>query len=136
MSEWVRCRFLIALPEGPAERDGYSYRWLGLHQVRPPSPKGRRPPWFSLTHIGSGHRVCLINARLDAAKMIATEIAECGEWAFDGVDGWKNIDPSLRDKCIALFEKFGKAVEFLGAGGNRDPRSAEVARQIVTARSV
>lgn len=108
---------------------GYSYRGLGIHMIR--SPKGRRPPTWSLCHLGSGHTVCLIDGRVAVAFAIASEIAECGDWSFDGLKGWINVDPEIPEKCKVIMAKYPKATR-RATGGNHSENSA---RAIALARA-
>lgn len=89
------------------------------------SPKGRRPPVWTLTHLGSGHVVCNIEAHEAEAFAIATEIAECGDWDFDGLKGYLNRDPDLPEKFRALMQKHGKRV--VRSGGGRQSEAAAMA---------
>lgn len=128
---WQPATFLIADFDGPSSRAGYVYRGLALHIVVKGSPKGRRPPTWALTHLGSGHRIGLIDGRVGDAFPIATDIAECGDWTFDGLNGWKNLEPELPQKLVNIAEGHKKRCRLTaGAGG-----SAEIARSIAMSRS-
>lgn len=131
---WQPNEFLIAdtwSPEKCHKVAGYTCRGLGIHVVIQGSPKGRRPPTWSLTHLGSGHVVVRIAGKVAEAFLIASEIAECSEWdAFDGLDGWRNTDPGLPDKVREIMTRYPKAVS-RGGGWH----SHEAARAIATARA-
>lgn len=125
--------FLIACTSAAESRDGFVYRALGMWKELPASPKGRRPPRWSLTHLGSGHQVCRVHAHMRPAFEIATKFAELGDWDFDGFSGWVNRDPELKTRFTALLLSFGKRC-------TRQPLTAahndyEVARQIAEARA-
>lgn len=102
------------------------YRWLAMRLLWHGSPKGRRPPTWTIMHVGSGH--LLVNFTLHDPIPLATEIAECGDWDFTGLDGWKNLDPDLEEKYLAVKARYPK-VKFLRGGGHRSHAgAAEVAR--------
>ncbi len=128
---WKPATFLKAFPEEPIEAVGLVYRGLGLDMTMKGSPKGRRSPTWSLTHLGTGHRVCLIFGQDADVLPIATEIAECGDWIFHDLDGWQNLDPELMDKFQAIIAKHGKKCSKTGG-----PSDREIARQIATRRAV
>lgn len=129
---WREEKFLIA--SGGISltmvRFGFTYRGLGMWKTSRGSPKGRRPPTWSLTHLGTGHRVCLIHCHMVEAFGVATEMAECGDWDFDSLVGWKDRDPDLPMKCVAIIERHGKKVERLDCQNNHD-----AARAVVEGRS-
>lgn len=127
---WAPSTFLIAHAAGPFDVTGYVYRGLGLHMAVKASPKGRRPPKWALTHLGSGHRLVFITGAVADAFPVATEIAECGDWSFDGLYGWKNMDPELPAKFRAIVAKHPNATEREGARNANE----EAARKVVEAR--
>lgn len=96
------------------------------------SPKGRRPPSWHLTHLGSGLLICRIEGKVSEAFVIASEIADCGDWDFDGPDGWKNRDLELPHKVVAIGKKYPKAVT-VKAGHH--PNTETVARAVAMARA-
>lgn len=110
---------------------GYVYRGLGLFIEKFGSPKGHRPPQWSVTHLGTGHKVCSIMGTVANAFPLATELAELSDWDFDGLNGWVNRDPELKNKVKEFAERNPKQV-LIGIG----PSSSEVtARKITMARS-
>lgn len=131
---WEPSSFLVARSYGPEELSGYQYRGLGLFQCRKPSPKGRRPAEWSLTHLGSGLRICIVRGDVKAAFPIAKEIADLGDWDFDGGDGWKNRFPNAPELMQAIAKKHGRQVQ-VGTGQNFDNARDDVVREIVTARA-
>lgn len=102
---WEASEFLIAGSAGVHSVAGYTYKGLGMHIAVEASPKGRRPPVWCLTHLGSGHGICRIPGNVTTAFPIASEIAEIGDWSFDGLTGWLNRDPDLLVKSLAIIEK-------------------------------
>ncbi len=93
---WADARYEVAANK-PMVIDGFAYRGLGMHLVRQGQMFLSVPMWC-LTHLGSGHGLCLIAGHTREAFGIATEIAECGDWDFTGLQGWENRDPQLADK--------------------------------------
>lgn len=130
MSVWEPGVFLVANEYGPVEEDGFLYRSLGMFQVTRGSPKGRRPPRWSLTHLGTGHRIVLIEAHTAQAFEIATEFAECTDWDFNSTQGWRDRDPDLMSKLTDLFAKYPAADRNGGRMG-----SEKVAQQIARMRA-
>ena len=128
---WKPDSFLLAEISGPRSVPGYIYKGLGLHQVFKASPKGRRPPTWGLTHLGTGLNVCFIQGTVATAFPVATQIAECGDWDFDGPDGWRNHDPDLPAKAMEIINAHGMCKR----GGNDSPVTREVARQVAMARA-
>lgn len=57
-------------------RDGYIYAGLGLFLIKANA--------WSLTHLGSGLRICRINKPPSGVFAAATQIAELGNWTFGG----------------------------------------------------
>ena len=49
----------------------------------------------------------IIVAHTDEAFAIATEIAECGDWDWSGLDGYRNVDPEIRNKFVAVVTRIG-----------------------------
>lgn len=80
---------------------GYTYKGLGMRMSMAGSPKGRRPPTWSLTHLNSGHKVVSLNLPTSRAFEVATQVADLGDWDFETLGGWKNRAPQLRDKVAA-----------------------------------
>lgn len=128
--KWTAAKYLLATPVQPTDVSGRTYRGLGLHQAGRGSPKGKRPPWWALTHLATGHRVCRIDAHEDEALKIATLIAECGDWTFEGLDGWKNSDPELKEKAAAMMQTFPGRIS-IGVAGHH----TEIAHKIATVRA-
>lgn len=131
---WKPASFKIAVPPEPRIVAGYEYRGLGLHMSMRPSPKGQRPPTWDLSHLNSGHRVLSIKGNVADAFPIATEIAECGDWTFDGLDGWRNVEPELPEKVVAIAARYAKRCTLRGAGGHDEP-DHEMARTICANRT-
>lgn len=61
---------------------------------------------------------------------IATEIADCGDWDWEGLEGYRNKDPELLERVSGILAKHGKKVHRFGNVG--DP---EGARAIAEARA-
>ncbi len=117
---WVPADFLIATSTGPSRVLGYVYRGVGLSTEMKASPKGRRPPRWVLTHLGSGHKICAISGDGKTVFPIAAEIAEATEWDFDSLRGWVDRDPEAPQKLwtiasahkeIILNSRYGESSE-------------------------
>lgn len=120
---WEPDRYMVASALGePQEVAGYSYRGLGLHLVNAPSPKGRRPGVWSLTHLNSGHRIAFVLGNVPTALAAAAKVAKLGEWDFEGVSGWRNRDPELPARLGALIA--ATPALRVAAGNDRDTGQA------------
>ena len=127
---WQPASFMLATNAlVPTEVAGYVYRGLGIHMAIGPSPKGRRPPKWRLTHLSTGHAIAQISGFVADALPIASRIAECGDWSFGDLDGWRNMDPELPAK-VAAIAKAEPRCEFRRGGG----RLRAVAQSIAFAR--
>ena len=133
---WEPADLLIAYPDGPVKRPGYEHGGLGMWLELRASPKGKRRDKWSLTHLGTGLRVCHIHGRVADAFPIASRIAAAFDWTFDGIGGWKNRDPEFPDKLVKLLGTFGKDVSRGPSGMNQYGECYHrVARQIAEARA-
>jgi hypothetical protein len=122
---WQPRDFLIAHVAGPQTVPGYVYRGLGIHMQMKGSPKGRRKPVWALTHLNTGHAICRLHGLVADAFPIATEVAECSDWAgFDGLTGWRNQDPDLPEKVKAIAAKNPK---IMTSGGSVSSHEAALA---------
>lgn len=127
---WEPADFNVARLLGPQKVRGYAFNGLGLHMELRGSPKGRRAPTWGLYHLNTGHRIILIIGVVAVAFPIATEIAECSDWTFDGLRGWKNRDPDLYEKLCAITERHSSACRHAPGSGSND----DTARAILLAR--
>lgn len=126
---WQKGVFFVAREHQPIQSTGHVYRGLGLTLIQPASPKGRRRPVWNLIHLGSGHLIIRIKENVGPAFAIATEIAQAGDWTFDGIHGWKNQFPDVYEKIAVIRDKYPK--RFQGGVGNP---STEAAYAVMMAR--
>lgn len=136
MSEtWQPASFLVAMmaQDEPTLIAGYTYRGLGLSlnyktKARRPKKDGTRTmrEFWTLTHVGSGHRVCGFEGNVAAVFPLAWEVANLGDWDFDGLYGWKNRDPELMQKFREWAAKNG-----IKRGNNKS--SEDMARAVAMA---
>jgi len=113
---WMPQTYLIAADWGPFEVVGRVYAGLGMKQLWPASPKGRRPAAWSLDHLGTGHRIFVIKAHETEAFTIAGAVAEMTDWDFNGLYGWKNRDPDLMDRVYAFIDSHPEITRRSGPG--------------------
>lgn len=108
---WKPARYRIGVswlnkPAGVELVDGYEHLGLGMHIGSPPLPvRGRRkaqPPIWHLTHLETGHLIHRLRGDVATAFPVATEIAECADWTFSSLYGWKDRDPDLPKKVLAI----------------------------------
>lgn len=128
IGNWRAGNYLIASWNAPQEQPGRTANGLGMAQLWRGSPKGRRAPGWCLTHLGSGLRVCIIEAHEPEAFVIADRVAELGDWGFDGPEGWRNIDAQLMERFSVLVAQTPK-ITVAGARSleDRDRTAREVA---------
>ena len=107
---WPAADFEIATPNGPQWRTGYAMAGLGLYMMQGGSPKGRRKPLWSVTHIGTGHFICTLRGDVRTAFPVATEIAQAGDWTFDGLTGFKNQFPEAPERMREIAAKYPRIV--------------------------
>ena len=105
--------------DGATETSGYIYRGLGLQMSIAQCPRGRRPPFWLLIHLNSGHVICQISGVVAKAFPIAAEIAECTDWGFSGLDGWNNTDPDLPSKVRIFAERYPKHIISISGASDR-----------------
>lgn len=129
---WKPETFEVAMPWGVSAKTGYTYRGLGLWQVMAPSPKGRRPAVWSLTHLGSGHMICGLKGDVATAFPVATEIAEAGDWDFLSLSGWKDRFPDAVARIREILARYPK-VQYGKVGGKNQHH--ETAMQIASNRA-
>jgi hypothetical protein len=122
---WEPASFPLAFTFGVDVVEGYLYGGLGICKLE----KG----WWSLSHLGCGHRIATIKGTVAEAFPIASEIADCTNWlAFEMLDGWRNFDPKLPDKVKAIKAKHRGHVRLdTKHGMGSDP---ERAREVIAYR--
>lgn len=98
----------IATHHGAVPRAGYVYRGLGLWQMHGQSPKGRRPAEWDLLHLNTGLTLARLKGSVAEVFPIATEVAEAGDWTFDGPYGWKNQFPDASQKVREIIGRHQK----------------------------
>lgn len=114
--------YFIATPSGAKAVDGWVDRFVGIHSIAPDR--------FSVTHVPSGHKFGEVRASLGAAKLIVRELAGMADWgAFNGIDGWKNVDPELPKKVRDFAVECEEFIVSSGKDGSREI-AAEVALRV------
>jgi len=115
---WAQARYEIAA-EKATTVDGFTYRGLGMHQIRRHEMFKQAGLWC-LAHLNSGHAIVVIAGSVREAFDIATDIAECGEWDFNGLNGWENRDPELTVKLKAILDRHPDRVRGFGSAADHD----------------
>lgn len=121
---WQASSYQIANPGGTRAVVGVVFKGLGLHMVAPPSPKGRVPGYWVLTHLNSGHRIAALTGPAAQVKAVATEVAELTDWDFAGVDGYRNMDPELPKRFAEVTKRHPGMFRVGGVGHAREQASA------------
>lgn len=106
MAMWQQATFAVATPKGVVKVHGTVARGIGMHVVRAERlmhlmDRGPRA-LTAIVHLGSGHAICLVDASYAKTAEIATQIIDAGDWEFDGLKGWENMDPTLSLKVQAI----------------------------------
>lgn len=131
---WKPETFDVALASGPRAKAGYTYRGLGLWMRDTGSPKGRKPPVWSLTHLGSGHCVVELTGKVAVAFPVATEIAEAGDWEFISLVGYKDRFPDVADRLMEIISRHSKVTKRIGQSPLSLERGLAIAQQIASNR--
>ena len=128
--KWKPETFEIARAAGPCLVGGYVNNGLGLHMHAAGSPKGRRPANWTLSHLGTGHRLAYLSGGLSVVLPVATEIAEAGDWGFLSFAGYKDRFPDAQERLREIIGRHPKV------GSIRFDQAAipEVAQQIAANR--
>ncbi|TXH47226.1 MAG: hypothetical protein E6Q97_27710 [Desulfurellales bacterium] len=98
---WVEGLIRVAFTGGePVTYNGMRHE-RGLGIVR------RGEDRWLMVHLATGFGVVALHGvNLLEAMVIATEIAEAGDWTFQSLSGWQNQDPQLGSKVqniVALY---------------------------------
>lgn len=132
MGNWKRESFLVAGPGGTSTCIGFTYNGLGIDLRSPGSPKGRRKSIWVITHLGSGHRIGRLVGSNATVFEIATELAEAGDWSFEGLTGYQNQFPDAPQRWSELCAKYPDSISTGPLVGN----SEDAARAVAMARAV
>lgn len=125
LANWSPAEFLIATAAAEPEIvAGYAYRGLGMHFLKWPSRH------WELIHLNTGHVVMHVFANAKRAFPIAAKIADMIDWDFDGLDGWRNRDPNLRENLRQIIADSGGVL-----GWSQEPKQwPDQARAIMLRR--
>ncbi len=97
---WKPAEYLIHFGADAVTVSGYEYRDLGMHMVG-----SKTKPRWSLTHLGTGLKLCVIDGDVRTAFPIATEIAEAGDWGFISIVGYKDRFPDAAEVLGKILTK-------------------------------
>lgn len=90
---WTVGEVSVATREGRYERTGLIRNGIGLDERQ---PKWGAPQW-ALTHLATGLQVCMLEGRMHDIIDLATEIADCADWAADGFAVSRELASRVRD---------------------------------------
>lgn len=78
--QWQARSFFIAgdFDDGQTKQvNGYVYKGIAIHQV------AANADLYTVTHLGTGHRMMGIYGDRDTAQMIAKQLADAADWRFN-----------------------------------------------------
>lgn len=127
---WISEEYDVAMPYGPRPTRGFTCKGLGIHLITRASSKGRRPARWSLTHLGTGHRLCEVRGSMEHVQAIVGELADTGDWTFLSMQGYRDMFPDAPDQFHAWRDRHPE-VKTSGGG----PENLSAARQIASNRS-
>ena len=120
---WEPATFKRAHSSWPLASAGYVYGGLGICLT---SSRGEKSRWV-LIHLNSGHAICWIRGSVAEAFPVASDIADCADWTFDGLHGWRNQSPDLYERFEEVWKRHPKRIE---RKGDKGIMSEEIAREI------
>lgn len=121
MSAWKVEQIRVSGPHGIERKTAHTYGGLGLFN----NGQVFGVVW-RIIHLNSGHQIAEIRGamkRLDQMKDLAAEIADAGDWSFDGLQGHKNQFPDAAAKVDEIVRKHLTVVR-VPAGTSPDPVAA------------
>ena len=128
---WQPAEFDVAGGLGTIDRvRGWEYRGLGLFLISQLKARYRRKDGtrklyqtWSATHLNTGHAVCTFrDLPFQTMLAAATDLAEMADWSFDGLEGWRNVEPEMGDKLAAWHSRHALGAQ--PGGGHRCQDSA------------
>lgn len=94
--KWEAAKFKMQTPTGIVDRDGFTYRGLGITMD---VQDGVGAFWVAV-HLNSG-LVCQFLAMNPRDKAMLADLAECIDWDFTGEQGWRNSQPDFLERIRA-----------------------------------
>lgn len=129
MPPWTPAAFDVAGGFGSIDRvRGWEYRGIGLYllnqmrarYVRKDGSRKLYQTW-SAAHLNTGHAVRMFRDVPFATMLAAaTDLAEMADWTFDGLEGWRNVDPELPGKMQEWHARHALGALAAGGGQNQD----------------
>jgi len=127
--KWSPATILAASWSGPQPRPGLVYRGVAITPNRSKRQRRATDSW-TLYHFNTGLSIGDIRTDEVEAFHVATLIAECGDWEFEGPQGWRNADPELAEKV----REIASAFPFIYIGGGYSENADRAAREVMAAR--
>lgn len=115
---WKREKIKLASKDGCTEMDGVTQGGLGMVILRPVKSLLGPPPQIAVIHLGSGHQIALIEADYGKAAEITAELLACGDWEFNGLEGYNNQSPEIVEKMDKVLIRHHRHLVFNGRGTN------------------
>lgn len=101
MAAWKQGRFRVSGSGAILTRDGWTYNGLGITQVG-----SIFAPRWHIIHLNSGHAIARIDkGSLASMQALAAEIADAGDWSFDGLTGFQNQFPDAAERVHEIVMK-------------------------------
>lgn len=110
---WQNCTSKLVLFNAAMKRHLIVYNGLGLYCLLPQIEIGafKSTPVWGLYHLNTGHLIVSIRGEEQTAKNIGAEIAGLGDWTFDGLEGWRNVFPEVKERLTELIARFPGIIE-------------------------
>lgn len=101
---------------------GWTYNHLGLLRSGP-----FMAPIWTIVHLNSGHSIGVIKGTtrgLEQMQDMVAEIADAGDWSFDGLDGFRNQFPDAPDRVREIITRHIGSAKVVATGASPNPVAA------------
>ena len=95
---WTRATFFISAAGAVHIVSGWTYKGLGIYQ--------RKPNDWSITHLGTGHKLFLVTGKMERVMRIARRIANAADWHFNAMPENPEVYFALMDIVRREYMKY------------------------------
>jgi hypothetical protein len=106
VDNWEPAKIVVLRQGRPKVVEGFVQAGMGIQRMAERSPDFPMPSIIALLHLGSGHVVTYLIGSEEEVFAAATEIVRLGDWTFDGIDGWRNVSPTLLSDVEAVVARY------------------------------